>query len=272
MEPDERHEVLLQLAESLEVGGRLGRGRGRGHPGTRGGRPVGDARRRRPGAHGARGAGPQAGALRRGRGGAGRGRGGVHRPRSTTPGGHGSCTCAARSPRSRGTRAAPGRPTRRASPCATRLGDEAGVAALLTNLALVAEDEDDLAEAERLGLEGLARRRALDDRRAVSVSLTNMGMLATARGELRSAHDRFVEAEALAEEVGDRLAGGRRGGTTSATSRRDLGDLAAAAAPLRVGAARRLRRTRRPLVPRAPPRGRRAVAAGSWSRRRHRRR
>ena len=66
------------------------------------------------------------------------------------------------------------------------LGDEAGVAALLTNLALVAEDEDDLDEAERLGQEGLARRRALDDQRAVSVSLTNMGMLATVRGDLRA--------------------------------------------------------------------------------------
>ena len=35
-----------------------------------------------------------------------------------------------------------------------RLGDEAGVAALLTNLALVAEDEGDLDEAERLGRGG----------------------------------------------------------------------------------------------------------------------
>ncbi len=82
-------------------------------------------------------------------------------------------------------------------------GDEAGVAALLTNLALVAEDEDDLPEAERLGQEGLARRRALDDRRAVSVSLTNMGMLATVRGDLPLALERFDEAQELAEEVGD---------------------------------------------------------------------
>ena len=83
-------------------------------------------------------------------------------------------------------------------------GDEAGVAALLTNLALVAEDEDDLDGAERLGQEGLERRRALGDLRAVSVSLTNMGMLATVRGELELARDRFVEAQVMAEEVGDR--------------------------------------------------------------------
>jgi class 3 adenylate cyclase/tetratricopeptide (TPR) repeat protein len=108
------------------------------------------------------------------------------------------------------------------------LGDEAGVAALLTNLALVAEDEGDLGEAERLGEEGLSRRRALDDRRAVSVSLTNMGMLATVGGELTVARDRFVEALALAQEVGDQwltAVGHHNLGNTS----RDLGDLAGAA-------------------------------------------
>ncbi len=109
-----------------------------------------------------------------------------------------------------------------------RLGDEAGVAALLTNLALVAEDEGDLVEAERLGEEGLVRRRALDDRRAVSVSLTNMGMLATVRGDLRLALERFLEAQALAEEVGDPwvVAVGRHnlGNVT-----RDVGDLDASA-------------------------------------------
>ncbi len=83
------------------------------------------------------------------------------------------------------------------------LGDEAGVAAMLTNLALVAEDEGDLDLAERIGTDALARRRALGDRRAESVSLTNMGMLATARGELDVALSRFQEAQALAEEVGD---------------------------------------------------------------------
>ena len=113
------------------------------------------------------------------------------------------------------------------------LGDEAGVAAMLTNLALVAEDEGDLDEAERLGQEGLSRRRALDDRRAVSVSLTNMGMLATARGDLPVARDRFLEAQALAEEVGDPwvVAVGRH---NLANVSRDLGDLEPAAADFRL--------------------------------------
>ena len=83
------------------------------------------------------------------------------------------------------------------------LADDAGVAAMLTNLALVAEHLGDLDRAEQLGQEGLARRRDLGDRRAFSVSLTNMGMLATARGDLRLARERFVEAQLLAEEVGD---------------------------------------------------------------------
>ena len=107
------------------------------------------------------------------------------------------------------------------------LGDEAGVAALLTNLALVAEDEGDLGEAERLGEDGLSRRRGLHDRRAVSVSLTNMGMLATVRGDLTAALERFVEAQALAEEVGDPwvVAVGRH---NLGNATRDLGDLDAA--------------------------------------------
>jgi adenylate cyclase len=113
------------------------------------------------------------------------------------------------------------------------LGDEAGVAAMLTNLALVAEDEGDLEEAERLGREGLARRRALDDRRAVSVSLTNMGMLATVRGDLPLARERFLEAQSLAEEVGDPwvVAVGRH---NLANVSRDLGDLGPAASDFRV--------------------------------------
>ena len=108
-----------------------------------------------------------------------------------------------------------------------RLGDEAGTAALLTNLALVAEDEGDLEAAERLGEEGLSRRRRLADRRAVSVSLTNMGMLATARGDLELALERFAEAQILAEEVGDPwLVGVGHHNLGNAT--RDLGDLEAA--------------------------------------------
>ena len=103
------------------------------------------------------------------------------------------------------------------------------MAALLTNLALVAEDEDDLDGAERLGQEGLERRRALGrpargerladqhgharDRSAASWSWPGTG----------SSRPRL-----MAEEVGDPwvVAVGRHnlGNVT-----RDLGDLDAAA-------------------------------------------
>jgi hypothetical protein len=67
----------------------------------------------------------------------------------------------------------------------------------------------------------------------VSVSLTNMGMLATARGDLPLARDRFLEAQALAEEVGDPwvVAVGRH---NLANVSRDLGDLEPAAADFRL--------------------------------------
>jgi class 3 adenylate cyclase/tetratricopeptide (TPR) repeat protein len=113
------------------------------------------------------------------------------------------------------------------------LGDEAGVAAMLTNLALVAEFMGDLDGAEELGQEGLSRRRELGDRRAISVSLTNMGMLATAREDLPLARERFLEAQSLAEEVGDPwvVAVGRH---NLANVSRDLGDLEPAAADFAV--------------------------------------
>jgi hypothetical protein len=60
-----------------------------------------------------------------------------------------------------------------------------------------------------------------------------MGMLATVRGDLRLAHDRFLEAQSLAEEVGDPwvVAVGRH---NLANVSRDLGDLGPAAADFRV--------------------------------------
>ena len=62
----------------------------------------------------------------------------------------------------------------------------------------------------------------------MSVSLTNMGMLATVRGDLPLALERFVEAQALAEEVGDPwvvAVGHHNLGNLT----RDLGDLDASA-------------------------------------------
>ena len=230
VEPDQRHEVLLQLAESLEVGGDWAAAEDAVSRARESAELVGDedgvAHARTARAELARKQGRYAEAEEE------------LAEAETTFTDLGNHSGRARVLHLRGTLASQQGHTQRARAAyeeslALRdaLGDEAGVAALLTNLALVAEDEDDLAEAERLGLEGLTRRRALDDRRAVSVSLMNMGMLATTRGELRSAYDRFVEAEELAEEVGDAwlVAVGRH---NLGNASRDLGDLEAAAPPL----------------------------------------
>ncbi len=61
----------------------------------------------------------------------------------------------------------------------------------------------------------------------MSVSLTNMGMLATVRGDLQLALERFDEAQILAEEVGDPWVVGV-GHHNLGNATRDLGDLEAA--------------------------------------------
>ena len=61
----------------------------------------------------------------------------------------------------------------------------------------------------------------------MSVSLTNMGMLATLRGDLSLALSRFEEAQRLAEEVGDPWVVGV-GHHNLGNANRDVGDLAAA--------------------------------------------
>ena len=136
VDDDERSGVLLHLGESLEVRGDWPAAEDAVSRAREAAEPVGDAagiaRARTATAELAR----QAGAVRRGR------RASwppLRRPSSrwaTRPAGRGCSTCAALSPPSRVIPTRRGRRTRRAWPCARRLGDEAGVAALLTNLAL----------------------------------------------------------------------------------------------------------------------------------------
>ncbi len=84
-----------------------------------------------------------------------------------------------------------------------QLADQAGVGALLSNLAIVAEYEGDYAEAGSLGERALAVRRELGDRWAIGISQNNLGMLATLRGDPGEAKERFAESMALHREVGD---------------------------------------------------------------------
>ncbi len=111
-------------------------------------------------------------------------------------------------------------------------GDAEGVAAMLTNLALCAEDEGDLDEAERIGRDALERLGTLSDRKTESVALVNMGMLALERDDLTLARERFREARALAELIGDpwmvAIVGHNQGNVD-----RQVGELGAAAGHLR---------------------------------------
>ena len=62
-----------------------------------------------------------------------------------------------------------------------RAGDRPAVGALLSNLALVAENEGEYDEAERLGRQALAVRTEVRDLWGVAVSENNLGMLALLR-------------------------------------------------------------------------------------------
>ena len=217
MEPRERNGVLLQLAESLEVGGDWSAAEDAVADAREAAESVGDAagvaRARTARAELDRKQGRYAEAEAELEQGRGRLQPGRRRPRprpGDAPAGHAGLAAGAPRPGPGGVR---GEPRLR-----QQLGDEAGTAALLTNLALVAEDEGDLDAAERLGEEGLSRRRRLGDRRAVSVSLTNMGMLATVRGDLQQALARFAEA-ADPGGGGRRPLGGRRSATTTSATR-----------------------------------------------------
>jgi predicted ATPase/class 3 adenylate cyclase len=84
-----------------------------------------------------------------------------------------------------------------------RLGDSSGVAALLSNLAIVAEYETDYEQAGALGERALAVRREIGDRWAIGISQNNLGMLATLLGDPQQALERFEESMRLHSEVGD---------------------------------------------------------------------
>ena len=221
-------ESSSQLAESLEVGGDWGAAEDAVADAREAAEALGDVAGVARARTCARGARPQAGAVRRGRGRARGGRGRVQPGRRRPRPGPGDAPARHAWPPSRAHPDQARAAYEASLALRQRLGDEAGTAALLTNLALVAEDEGDLDAAERLGEEGLSRRRRLADRRAVSVSLTNMGMLATARGDLRAGPRRASPRPRSWQRRSATPGWWASATTTSATPTRDLGDLEAA--------------------------------------------
>ncbi len=108
-------------------------------------------------------------------------------------------------------------------------GDRAGVAALLSNLAIVAEYEGDYDRAGALGERALEVRREIGDRWSIGISQNNLGMLATLRGQPRESLERFGESMRLHTEVGDAWMVAL-GHNNIGNAHRDLGEHAAARA------------------------------------------
>ena len=85
-----------------------------------------------------------------------------------------------------------------------RLDDKSGMAALLSNLGVVAEYRGDLRSVPRRTTSGRSRLRTqLDDRRGVAVSLTNLGTIAVLEHDYEAARTSFEESMRLNREVGD---------------------------------------------------------------------
>ena len=83
------------------------------------------------------------------------------------------------------------------------IGDEAGVAASLSNLASVYRELDDRATARALLEEALEIRRQIGDRKAMAVTMYNLGNALRESGEAENARRLHMECLALSREIGD---------------------------------------------------------------------
>ncbi len=84
------------------------------------------------------------------------------------------------------------------------LGDAAGIANSLNNLAIVAQWQNDLDRAATLLDEALAQAREADDRGEIATALNNLGVVARFRGDHESAVRLFEEGLALYRALGDK--------------------------------------------------------------------
>ena len=77
------------------------------------------------------------------------------------------------------------------------------MAALLSNLAIIAEYEGDLDQARTLNVRALGLRLEVGNRWAIGVSQNNLGMIALLQADYADAVSRFTETMRLNREVGD---------------------------------------------------------------------
>jgi predicted ATPase/class 3 adenylate cyclase len=84
------------------------------------------------------------------------------------------------------------------------LGDQTGVASLLNNLGVIAQDRADLDKANDYFREALAHLRALGDQRRIAAVLNNTGMVARRQGDHGEAIALYGEALGIYRSLGDR--------------------------------------------------------------------
>jgi predicted ATPase/DNA-binding CsgD family transcriptional regulator/DNA-binding transcriptional regulator YiaG/Tfp pilus assembly protein PilF len=89
-----------------------------------------------------------------------------------------------------------------------RLGDEAGTAAALNNIAVTVMDVGDYGRAQRLLEEALTLKRKLGDVRSVAVGLTNLADVFLKTGQADRAAAALAQAADLAADLGDRQLAG----------------------------------------------------------------
>lgn len=92
---------------------------------------------------------------------------------------------------------------------AKRLDDQGGLATTLHNLAMLAQNQGELEEARRLYGESFEIDKRLGNQSGVAVSLHQLGRLAHERGELEEARRLYGESLGIAKRLGD------QGGTAS---------------------------------------------------------
>ncbi|MBN1219856.1 MAG: tetratricopeptide repeat protein [Anaerolineae bacterium] len=84
------------------------------------------------------------------------------------------------------------------------VGDQAGIARVLTNLGAIAQARANFPEAQRLYQESAVISRAIGDRRNLAISLTNLGEIVYRRGEYDQAKTLLQESLELKRETGNR--------------------------------------------------------------------
>jgi tetratricopeptide (TPR) repeat protein len=83
------------------------------------------------------------------------------------------------------------------------LGDKKGISISLNNLGVLYKDQGKIEEAEKYFLESLEIRRLLGDKKGISSSLSNLGIIETEKNEIQGARKYFVESIELKKEIND---------------------------------------------------------------------